>query len=217
MNIHYPRKLIFPLAVVSALLACAVPVLPFPSAETPIPASPGLIQTIVAATAGAAQTQTALVMPSPTDTLTPTPTLTFTPTDTPTATATFLLSTATKPPTATEPFVTQSAGSSCELVSKLPSNDTSYGSRERFTAEWTLRNTGSESWLSSDLDFSRTGGTDMSNRDVYDLPNDVGPGGEVTFSVDMRAPAKAGTYTSTWALGKKNKAQCEVSIRIIVK
>ncbi len=210
------KKILFPFVVLFVLLACAVPGLPLPAASSPTTA-PGAIQTIVVATAGAAQTQTALVLPSPTETSTPTPLSTSTPTDTPTPTATFLLSTATSPPTATEPFVTQSAGSGCELVSQLPSNDTMYASRERFTVEWTLKNTGSASWLSNNVDFSRSGGKDMSGKDVYDLPNNVGPGAQVTLSVDMRAPANAGTYTSNWRLGSKNKPLCEVSVRIIVK
>ena len=210
------KKILFPFVVLFVLLACAVPGLPLSVASNPT-TDPGAIQTIVVATAGAAQTQTALVMPSPTKTSTSTPMPTSTPTDTPTPTATFLLSTATSPPTATEPFVAKSAGSNCELVAQLPSNDTTYASRARFTAEWTLKNTGSESWLSSNVDFSRSGGKDMSGQDIYDLPNNVGPGAQVTLTVDMRAPADAGTYTSNWRLGSKNNPLCEVSVRIIVK
>jgi Ig-like domain from next to BRCA1 gene len=189
MNTPSIRKLILTLAMLLVVLACAVPGLPLPAASSP----------------------------SPTDTLTSTPLPTSTPTNTPTTTATFLLATATKPPTATEPFVTQGAGSNCELVDQLPSNDTTYASRARFTAEWTLKNTGSASWLSSDVDFSRSSGKDMSAQDVYDLPNNVGPDAQVTFAVDMRAPADSGTYTSTWRLGSKNKPLCEVFVRIIVK
>jgi methionine-rich copper-binding protein CopC len=216
MNTLSIRKFRYPLVLLFVLLACAVPVLPLPAESSPTMA-PGAIQTIVVATAGAAQTQTALVLPSPTETSTSTLLPTSTPTDTPTPTATFLLATATPPPTATQPFVTQSAGSGCELVAQLPSNDTVYASRARFTAEWTLKNTGSESWLSSNIDFSRASGRDMSGQDVYDLPNNVGPGAQVTLTVDMRAPADAGTYTANWRLGSKNKPLCEVSVRIIVK
>jgi Ig-like domain from next to BRCA1 gene len=210
------KKFLFPFVVLFVLLACAVPGLPLPAASNPTTA-PGAIQTIVVATAGAAQTQTALVLPSPTETSTSTPLPTSTPTDTPTPTATFLLATATQPPTATQPFVTQSAGSGCELVSQMPSNDTTYASRQRFTVEWTLQNTGSASWLSNNVDFSYASGRDMSNQDVYDLPGNVGPGAQVTLSVDMRTPANAGTYTSNWRLGSKNKPLCEVSVRVIVK
>lgn len=210
------KKILFPFVVLFVLLACAVPGLPLPAASNPTTA-PGAIQTIVVATAGAAQTQTALVLPSPTETWTATPVPTSTSTDTLTPTATFLFPTVTPPPTATQPFVTKSAGSNCELVSQLPSNDTVYASRARFTVEWTLKNTGSASWLSNNIDFSRSSGKDMSSQDVYDLPSNVAPGAQTTFTVDMRAPADAGTYTSNWRLGSKNKPLCEVSIRIIVK
>jgi hypothetical protein len=222
MNILSLRKLIFSLVTLFVLLACALPGLPLSFASNPT-TEPGAIQTIVVATAGAAQTQTALVLPSPTDTSTSTPMPTSTPTDTPIPTATFLLSTATplptatQFPTATQPFVTQSAGSDCELVTQLPSDDTTYAAKARFTAEWTLKNTGSERWLSSNIDFSRSGGRDMSDQDVYDLPNNVRPGSQVTLAVEMRAPANPGTYTSNWRLGSKNQPLCEVSVRIIVK
>ncbi len=210
------KKLAFLLVTLLFLLACALPELPLPVASNPT-VDPGAIQTIVVATAGAAQTQTALVLPSPTNTSTSTPVPTLTPTETPTATATIIFSTATKPPTATPPFVTKPAGSNCELVAQSPSNDAVYGTRERFNVEWTLKNTGSNSWLSSNLDFFYSSGRDMHNRDLYDLPNNVGAGGQVTFVVEMRAPADAGTYTTNWTLGSKKSPLCEVSIRIIVR
>jgi hypothetical protein len=57
----------------------------------------------------------------------------------------------------------------------------------------------------------------MHETDLYDLPRNVRPGGEITFSVEMRAPGKAGSYTSNWILGSKSEPLCSVSIRITVK
>lgn len=216
MKKYSTRKIVFLLATLFLLLACELPFLPAPAASTTAPA-PGSLETIVAATAGAAQTQTMMALPSPTRTMTATMPPTSTPTETPTATETVIFSTATKPPTATEPFSAQSAGSNCELVAQTPGNDIVYESRERFTTEWTLKNTGSESWLGSNIDFFHSGGRDMHSRDVYDLPRNVGAGGEVTFTIDMRAPADSGTYTSNWTLGTPKNALCKVSVRIIVK
>jgi hypothetical protein len=218
MNTHSLKKLILPLVALFLLLACALPGLPSPAASNPT-SDPGVIQTIVVATAGAAQTQTALVIPPPTDTLTPTLTPSATPTDTPTATATviFIIPTATNPPTATSELATQSAGSSCELVSQAPANDTAYGARERFNVQWTVKNTGSETWLGSNIDFSHSSGRDMHESDVADLPHNVRAGAQVTLAVEMRAPANSGTYTSTWTLGTQRDALCVVSVRIIVR
>lgn len=57
----------------------------------------------------------------------------------------------------------------------------------------------------------------MHASDIYDLPNNVRPGGEITFRVEMRAPANSGTYTSTWTLGTQREEFCLVSVRIVVR
>jgi Ig-like domain from next to BRCA1 gene len=219
MNIHSIKKLFLLLAALFLLLACALPGLQFPVAPNPT-AVRDTIQTIVVATAGAAQTQTALVLPPPSDTPTATLEPSLTPTETPTATATiiFIIPTHTYTPTETSlPTATSSIGSGCELVDQSPANGTVYGSRERFNVVWRLKNTGDQTWRSDSIDFFHSSGRDMHENDIYDLPKNVRTGGEVTFRVEMRAPGKAGTYTSTWTLGTQNDALCEVSVRIVVK
>lgn len=219
MNVHSIKKLLFLLSGLFLLLACALPGLPSPVASNPT-AVQDTIQTIVVATAGAAQTQTALVLPPPSDTPTATLVPSLTPTETPTATATviFIIPTHTYTPTATSfPTATQSAGEGCELVDQTPANGTVYDSRERFNVEWRVRNTGNDTWLASNIDFFHSGGRDMHASDIYDLPKNVRVGGEVTFRVEMRAPANSGTYTSTWTLGTQREEFCRVSVRIVVK
>jgi len=224
MNTRSLRKFILPLVTLLVLLACVLPGIPAPVASNPTSA-PGSIQTIVVATAGAAQTQTALVLPPPADTSTATLPPSLTPTETPTATATFIFiiptktntPTATNPPTATGQFVNQSPGASCELVAQSPANDTVYGSRDQFTAEWTIENTGSETWLASNIDFFHSGGRDMHESDIADLPRNVRTGAQVTLRIEMRAPGNSGTYTSTWTLGTQRDPMCIVSVRIRVE
>ena len=212
MNKNTVKKPILLFVAVFIVLACELPLLPTPAASNPAPA-PGSIETIVVATAGAAQTQTALAMPSPTITLTSTPIPTFTPTDTPTATETFIFII----PTATKPFVTQTASADCQVVAQEPANDTGFASREKFKTVWKIRNTSVEYWLDTDVDFRHTGGTDMHGTDALDLPVTVAPGADVTFSVNMVAPKNPGSYTSTWTLGSKKESLCKVSVTIIVK
>jgi len=216
MEKHAVKKLIFLFVALFVVLACELPALPIPAISNPSPA-PGSLETIVVATAGAAQTQTALVVPSPTMTMTPTVAPSSTPTETltPTATVIFIFPTATNTPLPTKQ--SSSAGSGCELVSQSPANNTTYSSRERFTVEWTLKNTGSSTWQKDNFDFVFTSGRDMHEKDGYDLPRNVRVGNDVTFKVEMRAPGNAGSYTSTWSLGTKNDAQCRVSITIVVK
>jgi hypothetical protein len=225
MNMNKKISQSLPLWFVSIffILACVAPAIPLPASSNPT-SDPGLIQTIVVATAGAAQTQTALVLPPPTDTATATlpPSPTPTETLTPTATVIFVIPTFTFTPTATRPPTETSepgagTGEGCELVSQSPANGTVYESRRRFNAEWTVRNTSDETWRSDSADFFHSGGRDMHESDVFDLPRNVRPDEEVTFRVEMRAPGNAGTYTSTWTLGSGRNTLCTVSVRIRVE
>ena len=212
MNKHTIRKPILLFMALFVVLACELPLLPAPAVSNPGPA-PGSIETIVVATAGAAQTQTALVMPSPTITLTSTPLPTFTPTDTPTATETFIFII----PTATDPYVSPTASADCQILAQVPANNTAFASQEKFKMVWEVKNTSTDYWLNTDVDFRYTGGTDMHGADAIDLPVTVAPGADVTLAVNMRAPKNSGSYTSNWSVGSKKNSLCKVSITIVVK
>ena len=209
MEKYKVRKPILLFAALLLLLACEVPALsaPAPSGADPLP-----IETSIAGTAAAAQTQTAILRPPSTKTPTPTPLPTGTPTETPTATATVIFIA----PTAVKPFETYSAGSQCEVVAVKPHNAV-LAPRERFETEWTLRNTGNDLWLDSNVDFRYSEGTDMHRKDVYDLPISVPAGGQVIITVPMIAPSDSGNYTSTWVLATSKKTLCKVSVSIVVK
>ena len=222
MNVHTIKKILLLISALFLALACVLPGFPSPVAPDPT-AVRDTIQTIVVATAGAAQTQTALVLPPPSDTPTATliPSLTPTETPSPTATIIFIIPTFTNSPTATSPATaTQSggnAGEGCELVDQSPANGTVYDSRERFNVEWTMRNTSDETWNADSIDFFHSAGRDMHDSDILDLPNNVRPDREITFRVAMRAPGNDGTYTSTWTLGAGRETLCRVSVRIVVR
>lgn len=212
MDKNTVRKYMLSCVAFLVILACEVPLLATPPVSNPSPA-PGAIETIVVATAGAAQTQTAQVMPSPTITSTSTPLPTATPTETPTSTPTVIFII----PTATKPFVTQSAGTGCQVVAQQPNNNAVFESREKFKTVWELKNTGDEYWSNTDVDFRHSGGTDMHGADALDLPVNVAPGTNVTLSVNMVAPKNPGTYTTNWVLGSKKSPFCKVSVTIVVK
>ncbi len=209
MDKHIVRKPVFLFAALLLLLACEIPALSAPASSDTEPLS---IETIIAGTAAAAQTQTAFLLPPPTKTPTLTPLPTSTLTETPTSTATVIFI----PPTAVKPFVTYSAGSGCELVALKPHNAV-MAPRERFETEWTFKNTSTELWLDSNIDFRYSDGTDMHRKDIYDLPSSVPAGGQVIITVSMIAPSNPGNYTSTWVLASNKKTLCKVSISIAVK
>jgi len=209
MDKHIVRKPIFLFAALLFLLACEIPVLSAPASSGTEPLS---IETIVAGTAAAAQTQTAILRPPPTKTPTLTPLPTGTSTETPTSTATVIFIA----PTSVKPFETYSAGSQCQLIALKPHNPV-LAPREKFETEWTLKNTGNELWLDSNVDFRFSEGKDMHKTDVYDLPISVPTGGQVVITVPMVAPSNPGNYTSTWVLATKKETLCKVSVSIIVK
>ena len=77
---------------------------------------------------------------------------------------------------------------------------TTYEPGEVFTKTWRLKNTGSCAWTSGyDIVFS--GGDAMSAPvSVQITSGTVNPGQNVDVSVDMTAPASAGTYRGNWQL-----------------
>lgn len=203
------RKLFLLFTTLVVLLACEIPVLSQPVVSEP---APGSIETIIFQTAAAAQTQTAILLPPPTNTPTSTPPPTGTPTATATPTETFIFIL----PTSTKPFEPYSAGSNCELIALTPHMPV-LAPREIFETNWTLKNTGKELWLDRNIDLKHSGGTDMHKNDVYDLPSNVPPDGQVVITVPMFAPRDPGTYTSNWVLSKKKSTLCKVSVTVIVE
>lgn len=200
------------LAVILTLLACELPAMPGLVQPSPAPG----IETIIAGTAGASQLQTLTALPA-TEMPTSTPLPTNTPPDTPTPTATFILfvfSSPTFTPTSPPP---ESVGAGCQLITQQPPNDTILAPKINFETYWTVKNTGDEAWLDTSTDFRYQSGTDISKKDIYDLPYSVGVGSEVTLKVSMKTPEKPGEYTTNWVLVRGKTTLCKLSLRIIVQ
>ena len=216
MNNQIIRKLIPLFAVVLVQLACELPV---PSPSDSSTTDPVSIETIIAGTAAAAQTQTALFLPSFTNTteFTSTPLRTATPTRTPSPTETifFIIPTLTKIPTSTKAFELQSVGE-CKLDALTPSNPV-LDPGTKVDIQWTIRNTSSDTWVDTNVDFVHTGGTDMHKTDAYDLPQSVAPNGSVNLLVPMVSPNNPGSYTTTWIVKTNKNTLCKVSATIIVE
>ena len=186
---------------------------------------PGMFETIVAATAGAAQSQTATVIP-----LTPTPSWTPLPTHTasltPTLTPTFHFSlggsrTPTRPPTSAAATATNTVSASnspdgCVLVSQSPEDGSHIDAKKNFTASWKVENTGSSTWDTDSVDFVYDSGEKMHKKQLYDLPADVPVDQSVTLSVSMLSPKSDGTYKTVWSLRRGTTNFCHVDLTIRV-
>ena len=184
---------------------------------------PGMFETIVAATAGAAQTQTAVLM-SPTLTPSWTPLPSRTPSLTPTLTPTFHFSlgpasTPVRSPTPGSAAATASPSDSlggCALVSQTPRDGAHFDPRRNFSVDWKLKNTGSTSWDVGSVDFEYYSGAKLHKKQLYDLPDDVSVGESVTLSVSMAAPKADGTYNTVWSLRRGDTYFCHVDLTIRV-
>ena len=181
----------------------------------------GPIETAVVETFSAQLTETALanptetpLPPTATPTITNTPTVTKTPV--PSSTPTYWTATPRYTKTAT-PKPTDSKWN-CSITFQLVENNHVFSPNEPFDGKWTIKNTGTEIWLKTDVDYRYMSGTEMQTRKkVYDLPQEVDPGESVTIIVDMKAPGSKGYYETFWALARHSDGFCYLPVRINVK
>ena len=153
-------------------------------------------------------------LPSPTPTMRP-----------PTATALLLptlapsLTTApTLAPTLTYPTWTPIPTEyQCQIISQNPSLGKYVAAFADLDARWTVKNTGTETWERSLVDFFYTSGDDIHKfDDRYDLPKNVKPGQEVDIIVDLGVPGLAGKYAETWVIGIGGDGFCTLPFSINV-
>lgn len=201
-----------------ALLGCALP--PFSQTSSPAPA-PGSLETVIAQTAAAAFTQTAQVVPA-TLTSTGTPLPTKTPTETPTPTATVIFVIPTFGQGQSSPTESSSSGGgttayACEITSHSPSNETEFDPQTKFDAKWTVKNTGTRTWTSNNMDYIYLSGNRIHVKSGYDLGRNVSVGESVELIVAMEAPRNSGTYATAWTLRIGNTEFCKMQLSIVVK
>jgi type II secretory pathway pseudopilin PulG len=152
--------------------------------------------------------------PLPTNTMEPPTATPLPPTQIPTQvpTATFI------PATATPTVVPTRSDYVCQVVSSAPAANTSFPIGGDFDGRWTLKNTGTETWSKSAIDFAYISGTKFQTRfDVIDLAADVSKGNTTELIIDMLAPKTAGSYQGIWALRQGSITFCYVSVNIVVK
>ena len=200
------------------LLAGCAPLLAPPPAPT---LDHGLLNSIVAQTANAASTQTASVrIESPTTLPTSTLLITTTPSEIPSLTPTFIfiLSTPTKPsPTSSSSGGGGGGDYECDVLSQSPQNNTAFSPGTDFETRWQVNNTGTHSWNKDNIDYRYASGAKLHKLAVYDLSEDVAVGKRVDIIVKMKAPAEAGSYSTTWNLRMGKVTFCSMILTIKVK
>ena len=221
------KRISYLLVTLAITLAC-VPALPV---VAPLPTQPvGAVDTIVASTYAAASTGTALqITPSatPLDTLTPSRTPTITPTGT--LTTIFRYNSPTPFPTFTK--IPDSGGGggggggvplgpppefACKLVKTTPLPGTRIAAGKNFNTIWQLTNQGASEWDGNSVDYQYAFGARLHTQPLYDRPFSVPPGNTVYLVVAMRAPARPGTYSSTWVMHVSTQFFCRLEMKIIV-
>jgi hypothetical protein len=194
--------------LVTALMGCASPT-PTPTLAPTVDIQPTLnaVKTQSAATVIADLTKNA-----PTATKTAVPTI---PTNTPRPTATVkatntLLPWWTKTPT-------QPSGS-CTITESSPLPTEAIAPNGSFDGKWVIKNVGDGKWLTNETDIRYASGTKFQTKaDVIDLKNDVAEEESYTVIVDMKAPATAGTYVTTWVVNLGGQVICSMPLTIKVQ
>lgn len=106
----------------------------------------------------------------------------------------------------------------CEITEFSPKMNEIFSANDNFDGKWVIKNTGDSKWLANEIDIRYATGTKFQDSvDVVDLKNNVSEEDTYTVVVDMRAPAAAGTYATTWVVYKGGNVICSVPLTIIVQ
>jgi uncharacterized protein YraI len=99
----------------------------------------------------------------------------------------------------------------CVLVEQSPLDYTVQESGADFDMEWTVVNTGTDSWIQSVADFVQAGQTGElhADEDSFAVDDDVQPGESVTVSAPAAAPDVAGTYGELWEINANGAVVCQ--------
>ncbi len=211
------RAIALAFALAFALAACSAAPTAAPTLAPTIDTKPTFdaistqaAQTVVANLTLTAPSATPIV---PTNTVAPTNTVPPAPTDTPapTSTPTRVFIPWTQTPTPTQ------AAYACAITGVSPASTDKITVNQDFDGKWTLKNTGTKTWVSSNVDIRYIDGEKFQKKtDVVDLGSDVAPNGTYTVVVDMVAPSNDGTHSTRWGLTLEDGSICYLSLTINV-
>jgi hypothetical protein len=239
MNIRLGKRILYIIAISSILglllTACAKNQGNQPDYVTVLSAEPtdniSAMYTIAAETIYAQITQTEQAKPTETPvppTETPTPTLTMTNTVVPTNTTAYIYVpvyatstpgtiTATSSTSTTATTAATAGNYACSITTQGISDYTEFAPNEEFDATWTIKNTGSLTWDSSQIDYRYVSGTTTYKHNAaYDFSTSVASGGSITIVVDMIAPSSEASYETYWGVFNGGVNFCSLPLRIKV-
>ncbi len=105
----------------------------------------------------------------------------------------------------------------CSVLSVSPASGKEFDKNADFDGTFNIKNTGTQSWISSDMDIAYVSGEKaMIERELYDLPKSVDPGNSVTVVMDFKSPSSAGEYRVEYKL-RGETSFCSLVIQIKVK
>jgi hypothetical protein len=156
------------------------------------------------------QAAVATITPRPTWTVVPTATLITLPTFTPYPTFT---------PVPPLPTITSTPGEfGCKISIQSPLNGGIKKPGEGFDGKWTLTNTGSKFWDSSQTQARYVSGYSFQTKNDYvNVQKDVASGGQTLMVSDMAAPSEPGTYTAVWQLVNDDLTICRWTFVLVVQ
>jgi hypothetical protein len=102
------------------------------------------------------------------------------------------------------------------FLSETIKDNTEFTTGESFTKTWTLRNDGYCDW-NEDYHLIFKSGTQMAGPDDYVFGIEIDPGEEITISLDLTAPASAGTYTGYWQLETDDDVKFGTALSVKIK
>jgi cytoskeletal protein RodZ len=153
---------------------------------------------------------------TPTDTATPQATITITLTNTPVPptarpTATWI------PWTKTPVYTATLAAYNCTITDYSPKSSENIKVSTDFDGRWVVKNTGTQTWVKTEVDIKYISGTKFQTKvDIFDLKSDVVKGDSYTVIVDMKTPADAGSYNTTWAIVQGGLTICSLNLTVTV-
>jgi hypothetical protein len=120
--------------------------------------------------------------------------------------------------TATLSSVTPKAGTEnkAQWVSQSITDDTTFKPGETFTMTWRLKNTGTSTWTSEYLLRYYSGDTFSAPKEIA-IGREVLPEEEIDISIQMKAPANPGSYSSVWVMSNENRSNFKEPVYIRIK
>ncbi len=104
----------------------------------------------------------------------------------------------------------------CSVLSVSPASGKEYDKGVDFDGKFTVKNTGTKSWISSDMDIVYVSGEKtMIKHEIYDLKSSVDPGNSIDITLDFTSPSSSGDYKVEYNLrGGSNFCGLIVNIKV---